>query len=45
MLEPGKVYEVIDMQSGREDSPLNSPAAGARLHAEYWRITLQQKSI
>lgn len=42
MLEPGKVYEVIDMQSGREDSPLNPQPGGAPLHSEYWRIVLQQ---
>lgn len=43
MLEPGSVYEVVRMNNGSEDSPLNPQPGGAPLHSEYWQIVLQQR--
>lgn len=42
MLDPGGVYEVTHMESGREDSPLDSQNKNKSLHPENWKIVLRE---
>lgn len=42
MLDPGAVYEVIHMESGREDSPMDAGAKKRPLHLENWKIVLRE---
>ena len=42
MLDPGGVYEVTHMESGREDSPLDAGNKQKSLHSENWKIVLRE---
>lgn len=42
MLDPGGVYEVIHMESGREVSPLDIGTKHRPLHPENWKIVLRE---
>jgi hypothetical protein len=42
MLDPGGVYEVTHMESGREASPLDVGTKQMPLHSENWKIVLRE---
>lgn len=42
LLVPGSVFEVIEVQQGREHSPIKPSQLGAPLHQEFWRVVLRQ---